>query len=278
MQVHTTTHDSRQLKAAPEASSTASLDSRGVSSRLRAVAVHLLASLLVAGLAGYLLFRLWYPGPWAELAGGTALFWIVLGVDVVMGPLITLVVFNPVKPRAELMRDMAVVAGLQLAALAYGLSTVYQARPAVLALEGSRIRAIKPIELTAEQMAKAPAGSTDIPLTSMMKVAARKATSAQEGLDFLDQALQGRDVGMRPELWLPPAQAVQAWKDNGLPLSELKKKQPDSAAAIDAALAKTGVSPEHLRYLPILARESNHVALVDVRSGDIVGYAPVDGF
>jgi hypothetical protein len=246
--------------------------------RFRAAGIHLLLSAAIAGVVGLVLLRLWYPGPWGELAGGNALFWIVLGVDIVMGPLITLVICNPKKPRAELLRDVAVVALLQLGALAYGLYTVYQARPAVLALEGSRIRAIKPIELNADELARAPVEFATIPFASMMKVAARRAQNDQEMADFVDQALQGRDVGMRPELWLPQAQSIDAWKAAGLPLADLKKKLPDSRGSIDAVVANTGVSEAHLRYLPILARESNHTALIDARTGDIVGYAPVDGF
>jgi len=49
------------------------------------------------------------------------LFLIVVTVDVILGPLITLAVFNGVKPWTELRRDLAMVGVLQLAALGYGL-------------------------------------------------------------------------------------------------------------------------------------------------------------
>ena len=69
--------------------------------RLRAAGLHLLLSLVVATLAAVLVFGLWYPGVYRLLAGGGELFLLVVVVDVVCGPLLTLVLFNPTKPRAD---------------------------------------------------------------------------------------------------------------------------------------------------------------------------------
>ena len=79
-------------------------------SRLRAAAIHLALSVAVAGLAGLLVFALWYPYPYREISGGRELFLLVVAVDIVIGPLITFAVFNRAKPVAELRRDLAVVA------------------------------------------------------------------------------------------------------------------------------------------------------------------------
>lgn len=39
---------------------------------------------------------------------------LVVGIDIVIGPALTLVVAQPTKPRAELIRDLIVIAVLQL--------------------------------------------------------------------------------------------------------------------------------------------------------------------
>ena len=57
--------------------------------RLQAAGIHLLISLFVAALAAVLVFGLWYPNPYRDLSGGRTLFSMVVGVDVVLGPLIT---------------------------------------------------------------------------------------------------------------------------------------------------------------------------------------------
>ena len=112
-----------------------------------ASSVHLVLSCLTAALASAVVFLVWYPYPYRDLSGGRELFLLVMGVDIVCGPLLTLVLFNPAKPKAELWRDMALVVLIQLGALGYGLWTVWQARPLYLVLEVDRFKVITRITI-----------------------------------------------------------------------------------------------------------------------------------
>ena len=93
--------------------------------RLRASGIHLGISLAISVMAAALVFGLWYP--YREISGGRDLLMLLVAVDVVMGPLITLAIFNRAKPRRELFLHLTVVGLLQLAALGYGLWTVFAA-------------------------------------------------------------------------------------------------------------------------------------------------------
>ena len=115
--------------------------------RLRASGIHLGISLCIALLAALLVFGLWYPYPYREISGGRALFLLMTAVDVVMGPLITLVVFNQAKRRKELVLDFTVVAVLQLAALGYGIWTVFVARPVHLVFEYTRMAVVHAVDI-----------------------------------------------------------------------------------------------------------------------------------
>ena len=110
--------------------------------RLRASAIHLAISLSVATLAALVVFGWWYPYPYRELSGGRELFALVVVVDVVLGPLIMLVIFNVAKTRRHLMMDFTVIGLLQVAALAYGLWTVFVARPVHLVFEYHRMAVV----------------------------------------------------------------------------------------------------------------------------------------
>ena len=57
--------------------------------------------------------------PYREISGGRELFLILMAVDVILGPLMTLTIFNRAKPWPELRRDLAIVVLIQLAALVY---------------------------------------------------------------------------------------------------------------------------------------------------------------
>ena len=124
--------------------------------RVKASAVHLCISLGIALIAALLVFIVWYPYPYRDISGGRELFFIVVTVDVIMGPLITLAIFNPSKGFQVLRRDLLVVALLQIAALTYGLWTVGVARPVHLVFEYDRFRVVHAIDVVPELLSKTP--------------------------------------------------------------------------------------------------------------------------
>ena len=71
--------------------------SRGFT-RWQASATHLLISVAIAAVALFVLLRVWYPPPLFTAEGGNDLLFILVAVDVVIGPLITLIVFKSGKP------------------------------------------------------------------------------------------------------------------------------------------------------------------------------------
>ena len=176
--------------------------------RLTASGVHFGASLLIAAFAGALVFGVWYPYPYREISGGRELFLLVVSVDVILGPLITLAVFNRAKPRRELTRDLAVVVLLQLGALAYGLWTVSMARPVHMVFEIDRFRVVHAVEVPPELLDKTPAGIEALPLLGPTLLAVRPFKSSQESMDATMAAIQGVPLGARPDLWESYVQAV----------------------------------------------------------------------
>ena len=153
--------------------------------RLRAAAVHLGLSALVALLAAVLVFFLWYPYPYRVISGGRELFQLVVGVDVIVGPLITFAIFDRAKPRTELRRDLAIVGILQLAALGYGLWTVEFARPVHLAFEIDRFRVVHRVDIPSELENRVPPGIAFAPLTGPTLVAVRPFRDEQERASLL---------------------------------------------------------------------------------------------
>jgi hypothetical protein len=58
-------------------------------------------------LAALLVFGIWYPSPWRQLLGVAGVFGLVVGVDLVCGPLLTLVLASPKKSRKERWVDLS---------------------------------------------------------------------------------------------------------------------------------------------------------------------------
>lgn len=244
-------------------------------SRLRAAGIHLGLSVVVAVLAAVLVFVLWYPMPFREISGGRELFFIVVAVDVVIGPLITFAVFNRRKPWSELRRDLAIVVVLQLAALAYGMHAVYAARPVAVVLEVDRLQVVTAADLVGQN--DIPEQWRKLPWWGVQVLATRKVTR-EEKFATIEQALQGRDIGSRPLFWRPPAEAPAEIDKAAKPIDKLKTQHAARSAELQQAIAATGVPAERLKFLPVHARATDWSALVEAGTGRIVGYIPFDGY
>ncbi|MCZ8252913.1 MAG: TfpX/TfpZ family type IV pilin accessory protein [Hylemonella sp.] len=246
--------------------------------RLKASGIHLGMSLAIAALAALLVFALWYPYPYREISGGRELFFIVVAVDVVLGPLITLAVFNRSKPRSELVRDLGIVGLIQLAALIYGLWTVSVARPVHLVFELDRFRVVHAIDVPEKMLLQAPPSVGTMPLTGPTLLAVRPFRDAGEETNATLVALQGLHLSARPDLWEDYEQARPRVLAAAKPAAELKRRFPAQVSQIDAAIARTGRPEGGLRYLPVAARKSLWTALIDANSAEVCGFVPLDSF
>lgn len=247
--------------------------------RSRAAGIHLGLSLAIALAAALLVFVGWYPYPYREISGGRELFLILVAVDVVMGPLITLMIFDrAAKPLKELRMDLAVVAVLQLAALGYGLWTVSLARPVHLVFEINRFRVVHAAEVPVDLMDKVPPGVQAMPWLGPTMLAVRPFRNAAERMDATMVALQGISLSARPDLWEPYEAALPRLRAELKPLDALKARFPADAAAIDAIAAKAGAAAKDVGYLPMNGRKTFWTAFVEPASGRVIGFLPLDSF
>ncbi len=96
-------------------------------SRFQAFAIHLLISSTILGAFLSIVFFIWYPQPFFVVEGLVQIVWVLVGVDIVLGPALTLVVFKSGKP--GLKRDLSIIAAIQIIGFIYGANTFYTERP-----------------------------------------------------------------------------------------------------------------------------------------------------
>jgi len=243
--------------------------------RWKASAIHLAISAAIAMAVVILMLAVWYPQPYFAAMGGDTLILILIGVDVVIGPLITLIVFNPKKK--SLRFDLAVVAALQLAALAYGCNVMFQARPVYTVFVVDRFETIAANQIDAASQAKVVEGEfRSLPLTGPRFIAARQPDNPQRRADILMSAMNGGpDLANLPELFVPYAQFRMDAAKSARPLAELAKRQPADAAAIRAFVAGFRRTEDSVGFLPMKARNRDMAVVVDVKTGDVIGILPV---
>jgi hypothetical protein len=98
--------------------------------RWKASLIHLgLSAVIYVALLYHIVF-LWYPQPYFTADGGWEGVRLITGVDLVLGPLLTLIVFKAGKP--GLRRDLALIGLLQAVALIWGTWLVYDQRIAMV--------------------------------------------------------------------------------------------------------------------------------------------------
>jgi hypothetical protein len=97
--------------------------------RLKAFGWHLASSFAVLALVWGGLYLGWYYWPAWYLTGVYTVAGIMVGVDLVLGPSLTMIVANPNKPRRELARDISIIVTVQVIALTYGAITLWHGRP-----------------------------------------------------------------------------------------------------------------------------------------------------
>jgi hypothetical protein len=249
---------------------------------LKVGCIHLTVSIVVAALAAVLVFGLWYPYPYRELMGGIELFLLVVGVDVVCGPLLTMVLYNSAKLRSDLIRDLALVAVIQVVALVYGLHTVMVVRPVFLVFEVDRFSAISAMDVDKDALDKVSAPWNVLPMWGPKVIAARAPKDRDEILKSIDLSFKGLEPSMRPDWWQSFEFSRADVLKQAKPLSALRNKhhsKPDAIVKIDSALKESGRAEIDLRWLPLTSRRNTEwVVIIDAQTGLPVAYASVEGF
>jgi len=239
--------------------------------RWQAAPIHLAISVLVA-LAVFAAIRfVWYPGPLFESAGGLRLFLLIAGVDLTVGPLITLIIYVPGKKGLGF--DLAVIAVLQVAALAYGTWVLFESRPAWIVFTKDRFELVRANEIPDAERAKARPPFSDKPIDGPRVVAARIPADPAERTRIMFSAIQGFDLQSFPQHYVPYEQAREEALARGKPFAALRALNPQRAAEVDALLRDAVLPEAQLRFLPLRGGAVDLAVILDGRDGKVLRIA-----
>lgn len=247
--------------------------STAVATRIYASLCHLAASACIVLLAGALVFYGWYPGDLANLSGAAGIFVMLVGIDLVLGPSITLLIFDVVKkPVTELKRDVLVVVMLQLAALVYGLNALFVARPAYVVFNSGQFDLVFANELmkgVAETESASP--YSDAPFFGPVLVAAQLPEQADIAAKLVMNAVAGgADVQNIPALFVPYESQQKSVRLLAKPLSELNDRQQKLLGEVLPTLNTT-----HVGYLRLVSTAGEAVVLISKETGEVLKYASI---
>ena len=236
-----------------------------VFSRWQAAATHLLICIAIAAAVIALMLGVWCPGPLFGAAGGSGMLYILVGVDVILGPLLTLIVFKSGKRGMKF--DLAVIGLVQVAALAYGVTIVYLARPAFIVFVKDRFELVTAVELEPDELAKAKYPQFRSPgWTGPQLAAADTPADPKERSKLIGAALAGFDLQHFPRYYVPYAERTRDVLAKADTVARLRVSEPVSARVLDAYLASSGVKEDEVRVLMMRTRFAWIVVLLDPKT------------
>jgi len=118
--------------------------------RLTAFGLHLLGSATALTLILGALYLGWYHWPGWYLSEAVHVILLMVGVDVVLGPLLTLIVANSKKSMRVLGRDIGIIVTVQLVALLYGTMVLWSGRPLYYAFSVDCLEVVQASDIDAD--------------------------------------------------------------------------------------------------------------------------------
>jgi len=237
--------------------------------KLKAFGTHFLVSVLAFGAIIALTITLWYPPPFFWIDGALHVTVLAAIVDIFAGPLLTFVVYRPKKPR--LMMNLAVIAALQCAALAWGVKTMYSQRPLVAAfvpLKENRFYPVTEAQLRAGQrpIEEVLALSRSRPALVFVELPEDPAEAARvlgsHSLSVLRQSERFRAIGGERLARLVSASRTRKTYEVVI---------PSFATGIDRFVAAHGGNADAFAFIPLYGRFGYALLAISKADGKLAG-------
>jgi hypothetical protein len=244
-------------------------------SKLKAAVAHAVVTLVVAVISAILVFWVWYPGIYSQLMPGAKLLTLILCVEVVLGPCMSLVIYNPQKSLRELIIDYSIVGLVQFSALVYGLHSVVETRPVFVVFVKDRFEVVSAAEIDAKDLQEAKPEFQHIPWTGPKFVCARMAANKEEKERILFREIpQGKDYQHLPYFYQECSNRFAY--DGSKPIEQLKTIIEQRKLSLD--MLNVSSSSKDVRWTSIIGKSDVMVVLVSPESSKPLAYLPIDPY
>lgn len=235
-----------------------------MSKRIKFFFGHLLISIAIASCFVAWVFGVWYPVPLNTAVGVTSIFLMMVIIDIIVGPTLSLIVYKEGKKTLKM--DITVILILQILALCYGVYNISEGRPIWIVYNVDRFELIRRNEVYLTHIDKAKPEYQKIPLFQPQYVATKFATDAKERADnMLEETLAGVSIAQRPERYVPFSEVKNDIQKRAIDLVELRKHNDKNK--VEQILAKY---PKATAYLPLKASNQDMTVLIDKQTAEVV--------
>ena len=217
--------------------------------KIKAALIHFLVTVIFTFAGVCFVNYFWFPYGTLEFLKGQELFFIAVICDVVLGPLLSFVIFSSKKSRKELISDYAVIAFVQIAALAYGLYAIGQNRLQFLVFTVDRYEAVSAGELTRQDLLKAQEAKWRDPGYFGAKIVGviPPLPTDTNYLNSVIAGIDGRDIQFSPEKYVDLLTVMKDVEKKIRPLSDFSA---DTREKITRFIPQS-IPQEKIGWLPL---------------------------
>jgi len=242
--------------------------------RLQAFGLHLAGSAAALTLVLGALWFGWYQWPGWYLARALYVVGIVVLVDLVLGPTLTLIVANPGKLRAVLARDIAIIVTMQLIALVYGAATLWQGRPLYYTFSVDRLELVQASDLKAEDVETArrqnPAFAPRWYSRPQWIWAPLPENPEEAGKIVSGAVMGGSDVIQMPRYFRPWAQGLPQLRTRLGKIDDMPYFTRTEKAVLQSRLAQRGLPADQANAMVLWGGSRRMVAVFDLKTLEIL--------
>jgi hypothetical protein len=238
-------------------------------SRYQAFALHLLGSAIALFTLFGLVYGIWYPGTLFYAASGADLMTIIILVDLVLGPLIMLIIFNPKK--TSLKFDIACILICQLAFMLYGGWSIFSARPVYIVFVGDHFALVTANEIEAEEQSKVknPIFSS-LPLFGPVAVGTKEPEDKKSKEDILFGGLMGMGIQNLPQYFITYENVINSVKASAKPASYFTNLDSARQQTLLVYEKQRHAKKKEVLYLPLKNKKQLLIVAVDANTAEII--------
>ena len=222
-----------------------------MSQRIKYFLSHLMSSIFIACLVLCLIFFIWYPAPLAQAVGVNHIIFMLIGIDIIIGPILSLIVYK--QGKKTLIFDLTVIILLQVSALTYGVYNIAQGRPAWIVYYKNSYELIRHSDVVVEPNTKVKS-----PWFGPEYAAVKLSRDPVKYDEELSIELSGYSLAQFPERYIDSKDTLGDMRKYGRPLSELQ--QFNSVQQVKPILLRY---PKAAYFFPLKAVAEDMTVLVD---------------
>jgi len=236
--------------------------------RAKAFGLHLTGSACALALILGSLYVGWYRWPGWYLSSVLHVVGIVVMVDLVIGPTLTLIIANPRKPRRELARDVGMIVAVQLAALIYGATTLWSGRPLYYTFSVNRLETVQASDIDTSEATLALRENPSLAphwYSVPRWVWAPLPEDPREAMKIVESATMGggKDVIDMPRYFKPWTQGLPKLRDQLTRLDDIRYLSKAEKAQVRANMSQRGLVPDERNALIMWGGSRRLVAVFD---------------